>query len=267
MDLLKLAEQVSAVARGAGELIINSDHHDVFEKQGRTNFVTSMDLASQEYIIEHLKSILPEANFFAEESDKNALLPGYNWIIDPIDGTMNYMIGYKHSCISIALINDCESILGVVYDPYLDEMYIGAKGYGAYLNGKRIYNHTGRATENCIVLFGTAMYYRELAELSFNVARKVFDLCGDIRRTGSAALDLCYVACGKCDAYFEILLQPWDFAAGAVIAREAGAVATSILGKELDFSKPCGVLAGNPELCGQINQIITEQAEIVNYRN
>ncbi len=263
MDLMNLAEKVSRVARGAGELIINADAAEVFEKGGRTNFVTSMDLASQEYIIAHLKDILPEANFFAEESEENEMLPGYNWIIDPIDGTMNYMIGYKHSCISIALVENGESILGVVYDPYLDEMYVGAKNCGAYMNGKPIRNYTGRATENCIVLFGTAMYYRELAELSFNVARKVFDLCGDIRRTGSAALDLCYVACGKCDAYFEILLQPWDFAAGAVIAREAGAVATSILGKDLDFSKPCGVLAGDPDLCAKIDQIITEQSNLI----
>lgn len=265
MDLMQLAEKVSLVARGAGELIINAVHPDVYTKEGRTNFVTSMDLASQEYIIARLRDILPEANFFAEESDSNEMLPGYNWIIDPIDGTMNYMIGYKHSCISIALVKDGESILGVIYDPYLDEMYIGAKGCGAYLNGKRIYNKTGRATENCIVLFGTAMYYRELAELSFNVARKVFDLCGDIRRTGSAALDLCYVACGKCDAYFEILLQPWDFSAGTIIAREAGAVVSNILGKPLDFSKPCGILAGNPDLREKIERIVTEQAELLHF--
>jgi len=263
MDMMLLAEKVSLVARGAGELILNAEHPDIYTKEGRTNFVTSMDLASQEYIIAHLKELLPDANFFAEESEDNKMLPGYNWIIDPIDGTMNYMIGYKHSCISIALIKDGESILGAIYDPYLDEMYLGVKDHGAYLNGKRISNKTGRATENCIVLFGTAMYYRELAELSFNVARKVFDLCGDIRRTGSAALDLCYVACGKCDAYFEILLQPWDFAAGTVIAREAGAVVSNILDRPLVFDKPCGIIAGNPELCKKISEIIKEQAAML----
>ena len=262
MTLNQLCEKVSEIARGAGRLICSEDHVDVFVKDGRANFVTNMDLASQEYIITRLKELLPGSNFFAEESKENQLKPGYNWIIDPIDGTTNFMMGYKHSCISIGLVKDGAGVLGVVYDPYLDELYTGVLGEGAYLNEKKLQYKTG-SMENAVVLFGTSFYNREYADLTFRSLRVVFEFCGDVRRTGSAALDLCYVASGKCDAYYELRIQPWDYAAGAVIVKEAGATVMGLLGRPLDYSSPVGVLCGSPALCEKIDDIVSHHADLL----
>jgi len=260
MDLTALCNKVAEVAKGAGQLICAEEHVDVFVKDGRANFVTNMDLASQKYIISRLTEILPGSNFFAEESEENHLQPGYNWIIDPIDGTTNFMMGYKHSCISIGLVKDGAGVLGVVYDPFLDELYTAVRGAGAYLNGKRLQLHE-RSMENALVIFGTSFYRRDLTDLTFRALRDVFDRFGDIRRTGSAALDLCYVASGKCDAYFELRIQPWDYAAGAVIAAEAGASVMGLLDRPLDFSAPVGILCGSPALCSEIDRIVKTHAK------
>lgn len=262
MNLVELCGQVSLVARGAGALICSQEHIDVYEKDGRANFVTSMDLASQEYIISHLKELLPDSNFFAEESEKNQMKPGYNWIIDPIDGTTNFMLGFNHSCISIGLVKDGEGVLGVVYDPFLDELYTAVKGAGAFLNGKPIHA-SDRPRENSIVVFGTSFYNRDLSDLTMNSLRVIFEKCGDLRRTGSAALDLCYVAAGKCDAYYELRIQPWDYAAGLVIAREAGAVVAGLRDMPLDFVSPVGVVCGSVELCELIDSVVKEEAKLL----
>lgn len=259
MELKEIAEKMQEVARGAGRLITEAKHPEVFVKEGHANFVTSMDLASQKYIIEGLAGLLPGANFFAEESEQNRLKPGYNWIIDPIDGTTNYMLGYKHSCISIGLVQDGRGVAGVVYNPYLEEMYVGIENQGAFLNGQPIHA-ANRGMEDAVILFGTATYYQELADLTFAAAKAVFDRCADVRRSGSAALDICYTACGKCDAYFEIRIQPWDYAAASVVAREAGCAVTGLQGGEIRYDNPVGVLTGNPAICGEIYRIVDEQA-------
>jgi len=257
MDMITLCQKTSEIARNAGKLICSEKHPRIFAKDGRANFVTSMDLASQEYIISQLKELLPEANFFAEESDSNHLLPGYNWIIDPIDGTTNYMMNFKHSCISIGLVLNADAVMGVVYNPYLDELYTAVKGRGAFLNGEPIHA-LDRPMDNAVVLFGTSAYHREFAEKTFLCARDAFDLCADIRRTGTAALDVCYVACGKCDAYFEMEIQPWDFTAGTVIAKEAGACVHNLLGEDITFDGPSGIIVGSPAHCKTIETIISK---------
>ena len=257
-----LIQDISKVARKAGKLISENRHNDVFQKSGRANFVTDMDVASQKMIVSELKSIIPDANFFAEESEDNELKQGFNWIIDPIDGTTNYMLGYNHSAISIGLVKDNEGILGVVYDPYRDEMFTAVKDEGAFLNGNSI-KAESRPIESAVFAFGTAMYNRELTDLTFNTARAVFDICGDLRRSGSAALDMCYVACGRTDAFFEMILQPWDYAAASVIAREAGAKAGGFLGSKLDYSSATGVLTGTYPIYERIHKIIEEQAALL----
>lgn len=262
MDMKHLLDQTEKVARGAGELISKTEFTEVSTKAGRANFVTNMDVASQQYIIAHLKDLLPEANFFAEESSENRMTEGYNWVIDPIDGTMNYLMGFKHSCISIGLVKDGEPVLGVVCNPYLDETYTAAKGMGAFLNGKRI-SVCSHPTENAIVLMGTSAYYREYSDLLFRMSHEIYDNCGDLRRTGSAALDMCYVASGKCDAYYEMFIQPWDFTAGTVIAREAGAVVWGMPEKTIDFSKPTGIIAGSEALCRMIMDIRDKHAAAI----
>ncbi len=262
IDITELLYKVCIITKKAGKMIKDENDPDIFVKEGRANFVTSMDIAVQNYLIASLKEILPQSNFFAEENKSNQLLPGYNWIIDPIDGTANYMMGFNHSCISIALEKDGDVILGVVYDPFCNELFSAEKGKGAFLNGRPI-KAPRRPVDTAVIVFGTAMYYRELADLTFNSARAIFELCGDIRRTGSAALDLCYVASGKCDAYYELRIQPWDYAAGMLIAREAGAEVLGLLDKPLDLVSPVGILAGSHELCTLIDNAVKEQAAIL----
>ena len=142
-------------------------------------------------------------------------------IVDPIDGTTNFIKDYHTSCISVGIINDGIKAAGVVYNPYLNEMYYAIKGEGAFLNDKRIHV-SDEPLSNGIVLFGTSPYYEELNEKSFEMAFDYFKKALDIRRSGSAAIDLCSIAAGRAEVYFELRLSPWDYAAASLILTEAG---------------------------------------------
>ena len=169
---------------------------------------------------------------------------GLAFIVDPIDGTTNFIKDYHVSAISVGLINDGRSYIGVVYNPYLDEMFTAERGKGAFLNGKPIHVSRNPLSEG-IVLFGTAPYYEELSRKSFDLAYEYFRQALDIRRSGSAAIDLCSIAAGRAEVYFELRLSPWDYAAGSLIVEEAGGVVTTVDGGEITFERPCSVLAAN----------------------
>ena len=148
------------------------------------------------------------------------------------------------SCISIGLIRNGKRYLGVVYNPYLDETFSAIKGEGAFLNGKPIHVST-EDMDNSILLFGSSPYNTELAKASFDLAYRYFEKCLDIRRSGSAAIDLCSVAAGRAEIYFELILSPWDFAAGALIVEEAGGVVTNMDDGEVPCLEKSPVLARN----------------------
>lgn len=161
--------------------------------------------------------------FIGEEEEKHKKLPeGYAFIIDPIDGTTNFMIGYNCSCISIALLKGGEPVIGVIYNPYANEVFTAIKGQGAYLNDEPIHVRDEKIQKS-IVVVGTAPYYEDMFEISFEKIYKVFKHCIDIRRSGSAAIDLCNVASGRVGLYFEQSLCPWDYAAGFLLVKEAAA--------------------------------------------
>lgn len=145
---------------------------------------------------------------------------------------------------SVGLLKNQERFLGVVYNPYLKEVFTAVRGKGAYLNGNPI-SVSGEDLENGIVLFGTSPYNTELARASFDMAYDYFQKCLDIRRSGSAALDLCAVAAGRAERYFELILSPWDFAAGALIVEEAGGIVTTTEGEKLPNLQKTSVLARN----------------------
>lgn len=243
-QLQALLEAVCTVARGAGELIAAEQSPQVTVKPGHANYVTDMDIASQRYCIERLAPLLPGAGFYAEEQEENRLPAGYCWIIDPIDGTTNYMVGYRHSCVSIGLVQDGEGVLGAVYNPFMGELFCAAHGLGARCNGRPI-QVAERPLEQGLVIFGTSPYYRERADETFDVIRRIFLRCGDLRRSGSAALDLCYLAAGRCDGFYEAVLSPWDYAAAAVIVREAGGCIDAIEPDRFGFAQPIGIVAGS----------------------
>ena len=252
MELLELVRQVEPILRADGELVRSMAHPKVYTKVGHANFVTEADLASQNYLLQHLSPLLPGAHFFAEEQKQNKMEPGYNWVIDPIDGTTNFMRGYRPSAISVGLVKDGQGVLGLVLDPWSGELFSAAKGQGAFCNGEAI-QAAQVPLENALVVFGTTPYRRDLAAPTFQVIQEIFLHCGDVRRSGSAALDLCYVAAGRCDGFFEARLSPWDYAAASVILQEAGAQ----VGPTLGFEEPQLILAGSGAVYRPLLEIVT----------
>lgn len=242
-----LVDKIADAVRDCGKIMLEavrtSDMVDA--KEGHANFVTTYDKKVQETLKEKLTEILPAAAFVGEEDDIHASIQkGLAFIVDPIDGTTNFIKDYHVSAISVGLINDGRSYIGVVYNPYLDEMFTAERGKGAFLNGKPIHVSRNPLSEG-IVLFGTAPYYEELSRKSFDLAYEYFRQALDIRRSGSAAIDLCSIAAGRAEIYFELRLSPWDYAAGSLIVEEAGGVVTTVDGGEITFERPCSVLAAN----------------------
>ena len=239
--------QITEAVRECAQIMLQADrgHAGVDEKQGKANLVTKYDKMVQEALQEKLMAILPEAVFVGEEEDIHASIKeGLAFIVDPIDGTNNFIKDYHCSAVSVGVSKDGEPYMGVVYNPYLDEMFTAAAGRGAFLNGKEIHV-SDEPLENGIVIFGTSPYYEELAEQSFKLAYEYFQKAMDVRRSGSAALDLCNVAAGRAELFFELKLSPWDFAAGSLIVTEAGGKVTRMDGSPVNLSGPCPVLATN----------------------
>lgn len=242
-----IIKKIEKTVRECGDILLHADRdeHFVSSKEGHGNFVTVYDKKIQEKLRESLNEILPEAAFVGEEEDIHPdIHEGFAFVVDPIDGTANFVRDLKGSVISVGLLKDGKPYIGVVYNPYLDEMFTAKKGCGAYVNDKPI-AVSKRPLSDGMVLFGTAPYYRELNDKAFELAGNLWKQALDLRRTGTAALDLCLVAAGRAELFFELILQPWDYAAGAVILTEAGGKIETLEGTALTFDKPCSVLATN----------------------
>jgi len=241
----QIYEKIMQLMRECGDVMQNADRSqiDVDSKAGHGNFVTKYDTMIQDMLEKGLKEIMPEAAFVGEEQEQRDFpREGYAFIVDPIDGTTNFIKDLHFSCIAVGLIHDLDRIAGFVYNPYADEMFSAVKGQGAYLNGKPIHV-SGASLENSVVLIGTAPYYDDMAELCMKKATEYVLKAIDVRRGGSAELDLCTLACGRAEVYFEPRLQPWDFCAGSLIVEEAGGKVTQTDGSPLDVTRPCSLLA------------------------
>lgn len=243
-----MLEKITEIVKEAGKIILSAHNQEntVTAKEGKKNFVTKYDVAVQEFLFRELGEAFPDAKFIGEEGENDFSTNGLRFIIDPIDGTTNFMQDYRCSCISVALCNGNDVIAGVVYNPYTDELFSAEKGKGANLNGNRI-KVSDRPLSDGLALFGTSPYHPENTDETFALLRKVFDFSRDIRRSGSAAYDICTVACGRCEVFFEKGLQPWDIAAGTLILKEAGGVALNYQGREISFSAPNDVVFANPK--------------------
>ncbi len=248
MTELELTQQMAYRVKACSAIMLEAKHieKDTIAKEGRANFVTAYDKKVQERLYQDLLELLPEAEFLGEEGEQGQIdvSKGYVYIVDPIDGTTNFMKGYQMSAISVALAKDGQVICGVVYNPYLDELFTAAKGQGAFLNGVSIHVSKAPLSEG-LVLFGTSPYHESLAEKSFQTAYQYFKQALDVRRSGSAALDLCSIAAGRAELFFELILQPWDYAAGSLLIQEAGGVVTDMEGSEIILDGPCSILATN----------------------
>ncbi|MBO5019584.1 MAG: inositol monophosphatase [Clostridia bacterium] len=243
-----MLNRIIETVKEAGKIILSARDQEsaVTAKEGKKNFVTMYDVAVQNFLFEELGKAFPEAEFVGEESENRLENDALRFIIDPIDGTTNFMQDYRCSCISVALCKENDILAGVVYNPYTDEIFSAEKGKGAYLNGKKI-QVSDRPLSDGLALFGTSPYHPENTDETFALLRKVFDLSRDIRRSGSAAYDICMVACGRCEVFFEKALQPWDVAAGTLILKEAGGIALNYEGNEINFSMPNDVVFANPK--------------------
>lgn len=257
MDIQKIIECICAAQRRAGAVMLSARDAIAQEKSGHRDVVTQYDRQVQEMLMEELASQVPGASFYCEELVDECPLDGKRvFIIDPIDGTMNFLKGMNHSCISVAFASEGRVLAGCVYDPYMDEMFTASLGAGAQLNGQPI--HVSAAPlSDCIVHFGTSPYYDAVTEATFSLARRAYEKSLDVRRRGSAALDLCDVAAGRAGVYFEMSLSLWDYAAGALIVREAGGVCTTLDGKPLPLDgTKTSILAGGSAAVGDFRSCI-----------
>ena len=246
-DTHTILNEIIVAAKECGQVILQADRNNfgIKDKAGKANFVTAYDCKIQEMLQIKLAQILPEAEFLGEEEDCRINRKAeYIFVVDPIDGTTNFIKDYHMSCVSIGLIRNGKRYLGVVHNPYLDETFSAISGEGAYMNGNAIHVSSDDL-ENGVVLFGSSPYNTELAKASFELAYEYFQKCLDIRRSGSAALDLCSIASGRAELYFELILSPWDFAAGALIVEEAGGIVTTVEGDTLLCLEKSSVLARN----------------------
>lgn len=235
---IKMTEEIIRIAKEAGKIMLGAVRPKVMEKSGHANFCTETDEKIQAFLIDQLGSLLPEASFLGEEDGQDVFTEkmsrGYCFVIDPIDGTSNFIYSYRPSVISIALLKDGKPFRAVVYDPYDELMFSAAAGSGACLNGERIMSSDAPLSDS-LTVFGTAPYYTELQDKTFEIARKLLPLCVDLRRSGTAAWDMCCVAMGRCSLYFELKIQLWDYAAAALIAAEAGCTVTDTDGNPLSY--------------------------------
>ena len=243
--------EIEALIRAAGDIVRSVPdevRNNPETKEGSANFVTAYDVKVQEFLKEGLSRLFPDACFFAEEDgvSRQTIGAGYTFIIDPIDGTTNFMCGYDHSAVSVGLLWDGKPVFGGIYDPYRDEYFSATAGQGATCNGAPICV-SARPITRGIVAIGSAPYRKDtLSETMIAMTADLFRTFADFRRSGSAALDICHVACGRLDAFCEPVLSPWDYAAGSVILSEAGGISTNFAGNPLDLSAPSSCVFGSP---------------------
>ncbi|MBD3374976.1 inositol monophosphatase [candidate division KSB1 bacterium] len=221
-----------AAAKQAGEILLK--HHGQIDlahvdTKNPSDFVTHVDKKSEQIIIEVIKSDFPDHKIYAEESAKDTR-GGYRWIIDPLDGTTNYMHGFPVFSVSIALEFDDEIVLGVVFDPTRNELYVAEQGQGSTCNGKKICVSQVQQPELALLVSGFPFRSKKFIDLYQQSFNRLFLKVAGIRRLGSAALDFCHIAAGRSEGFWEIGLSPWDVAAGYVLVKEAGGKITDFVG-------------------------------------
>lgn len=256
-------------------------------QKGDANFVTEVDTAIEQAMKERLKTLYPEIQFMGEEKDNSEIdFSGAVWILDPVDGTSNLIHDFQNSSLSLALAVEKQVVFGVIYHYYSKEFFYAKRGEGAFM-GQTFYTpspsfpnqqfpitttrlHVSNVTElsRSLVSFGTSPYDKAtLGEKNCETLKQIFFLCEDIRRIGSAAIELAFVAAGRVDIYLERNLKPWDYAAAIVIIEEAGGTITDYQRQPIDISKPCDILAGNKVIHEKLwNKVFFSSAPAISNR-
>ena len=239
-----MLNKIVDIVMEASKIMLDDHSFKVSEKDGVTNLVTTNDVKVQEFLQDKLAKLLPESSFFCEEGDVKDLSKDYIWIIDPIDGTTNYARHISVCAISVALEYKGEIIIGVVYNPYQNALYTAEKGKGSYLNGERLHVSNKKFNE-CVVYTAFSAYDKTQSDKTFSFCKELFPHINDLRRTGSAAFEICSVGAGRGDIFFEMKLQVWDYAAASLVIKEAGGCISSLDINDLPLDRPTLVAAAN----------------------
>lgn len=253
-------------ARAAGNVLLRHmnklDALNVVEKD-RMDYASEVDGLAEKEIIKEFRRSTPDYAILGEESGASGNNSRYTWVIDPLDGTSNYLHGIPHFCVSIALVENGEPTHGVIFDPLRNELFTASRGSGATLNDRKIRIAERKDLAGAMLITGFPPRERSRTSAHLKCVDALLLEAEDIRRTGSAALDLAYVACGRADAYFEAGVKPWDIAAGALMVREAGGKVVDFRGRatgpmDTRGHMPRQLVAGNLKICDAL------QTKIVN---
>lgn len=241
MNQSKIKSTLLKALEDAGRILKTGlDKPKAIEKKAAVNLVTATDKAAEKLILRTILSAFPDHAILSEESPPTGRSAS-RWVIDPLDGTSNFAHSYPVACVSIGFEHEGQVLMGGVYDPFRDELFFAEKGKGATRNGKRIHVSKNKKLNDCLIATGFPYDRRQKMDTYLPIFRSFLMKVQDLRRAGAAAIDLCYVACGRFDGYWEINLQPWDKAAGMLMVKEAGGMVT-------DFSNSPLTLTGNQNL-------------------
>lgn len=246
-------------ALDAGEILRRGrQRQQTFKLKGRVDLVTKFDLQSEKLIVDRITKVFPDHAILAEERGENRKESNYRWVIDPLDGTTNFAHGYPAFCVSIGLEVDGEIALGVVYDPVHEELFHAVRGRGAFVNRRRIHVSEQRILSRSLLATGFPYDIAESNIDNLDNFVRMHKVAQGIRRGGSAALDLCYLGCGRFDGFWELKLHPWDVAAGLVIVTEAGGLATDFHGWTPSIFDQ-DLLASNGRIHKQMQEILLKK--------
>jgi len=250
------------IAREAGIFLknkLNSVH--TIDYKGEINLVTEVDKISEEMITSKITTLFPDHDILAEEFTDIDSGSDFRWIIDPLDGTTNYAHGYPYFCVSIALERLNTMTVGIVYDPMLDEMFVAEKGKGAFLNDREIHVSNTRGIIKSLLATGFPYDIQKDSQNNLNYFNEMILKAQAIRRAGSAALDLAYVAAGRFDGFWELKLNPWDIAAGWLLVEEAGGIVTDMGGNDY-YLESSSILASNGRIHTEMMDVLKGASSI-----
>lgn len=261
LDLKSLTDKVCHIAKDAGRFLIEERKTfttDSVEKKQAHDYVSYVDKQSEQRIVESLSCLLPQAGFIAEEGSATYHNEPYCWVIDPLDGTTNYIHNNTPYCVCIALRDKDKLLLGVVYDPSLDECFYGWKQGGAYLNGIPMHTSGAKQMEDALLVVELPYNSQQYAGTGIHLISSLYGKVGGIRMTGSAALSICYVAAGRFDAWAEAFIGKWDYSAAALLVQEAGGRVTDFYGNT-NYIEGHHIIATNGHLHAELQRLIGEE--------
>lgn len=259
MDLALLTEKTAQIAKEAGAYLREQQQHfdrSVVELKSKNALVSDVDRSTEEKLVSSLSELLPEAGFLTEEETVSTdLTQPYTWVIDPLDGTTNFVHGLPIFSVSIALLREGWPIVGVVYEVGMDECFYAFEGGGAFLNGSPITVTSAESLEDTLLATGFPYYNFSKLQGFQNTLAHLYQHTRGVRRIGTAAVDLAYTACGRFDGYFEYGLSPWDVAAGVVLVREAGGKVSDFVGNNVPIASE-SIIAANKSIHASVFEVI-----------